>query len=455
MSSVLMKSVSGIRGIVGETVTPDLIARVGSAFAVYCGYGTVVIGRDSRPTGAAIEKGLESALLLSGCNVVNIGIVPTPTVQVMVEHLHAAGGIVISASHNPVEWNAFKLVGKSGSFLTASEIETFFAMMESPFTYRHWDAVGSVVADTGANGIHIAKVLSVVDRESIIKRNYNVVLDSVNGAGSDITITMLQKLGCDVVPLHCDMNGIFPRGAEPLPQNLALLSKKVLEVKADIGFAQDPDADRLAIVDEKGRPIGEENTIALVVEHLLARKPGRVVINLSTTKAVDDIATAHGSEVTRAMVGEINVVEEMISGGARIGGEGNGGVISPEVHLGRDSLVGIGYILEMMAGRNRTISELVAGLPRYAMKKGSIKLAGAGIDPSILKRIGKEFADQKISDIDGLRIEFVSPHEFAGGWVHLRPSNTEPIFRIIAEGKDEARAEAIFRHFENLLKPGV
>ncbi|HPV40623.1 MAG TPA: phosphoglucosamine mutase [Spirochaetota bacterium] len=455
MSSVLMKSVSGIRGIVGDSVTPDLITKVGSAFAGYCGYGTVVIGRDSRPTGAAIEKGLESALMLSGCNVVNIGIVPTPTVQVMVEHLHAAGGIVISASHNPVEWNAFKLVGKSGTFLTASEIEKFFAMMEAPFTYRRWDGVGSVVADAGANAIHIGKVLSVIDRDSISKKKFKVVLDSVNGAGSDITTDMLRKLGCGVVPLHCEMNGLFPRGAEPLPQNLSLLSKKVLDVKADIGFAQDPDADRLAIVDDAGRPIGEENTIALVVEHLLARKPGRVVINLSTTKAVDDIAAAHGSELARAKVGEINVVEEMMRGGARIGGEGNGGVISPEVHLGRDSLVGIGYILEMMAVRSQSISELVASLPRYIMKKGSIKLAGAGIDPSILKRLEKEFDTQKISNIDGLRIEFIAPHEFAGGWVHLRPSNTEPIFRIISEGRDEAHAAAIYSHFEQILKPGI
>ncbi len=455
MSSVLMKSVSGIRGVVGETVTPELITCVASAFAKHCGFGTVVIGRDSRPTGAAIEKGLESALMLSGCNVVNIGIVPTPTVQVMVEHLHADGGIVISASHNPIEWNAFKLVGKSGTFLTASEIEAFFKLMESPFTYKRWDGVGSVRTDAGADEIHIAKVLSVVDRERIIKKKFKVVLDSVNGAGSRITIDLLKRLGCDVVPVHCDMSGIFPRGAEPVPENLTVLSKKVVEEKADIGFAQDPDADRLAIVDETGKPIGEERTIALVVEHLLAKKPGRVVINLSTTKTVDDIASSHGSQLTRAKVGEINVVEEMMRNGARIGGEGNGGVISPEVHLGRDSLVGIGYVLEMIAERSLSISELVAKLPRYTMKKGSIKLAGKGVDPSILKRIEQEYAGQRISSIDGLRIEFTESHEFDGGWVHLRPSNTEPIFRIISEGKDAAQAEAIYRHFEKLLKPEV
>ncbi len=452
MSSVLMKSVSGIRGIVGETVTPDLITGVASAFAKYCGFGTVVIGRDSRPTGAAIEKGLESALMLSGCNVVNIGIVPTPTVQVMVEHLHAAGGIVISASHNPIEWNAFKLVGKSGTFLTASEIDEFFKLMESPFAYKRWDGVGTVTGETGADDIHIGKVLSVVDSDRIGKKKFRVVLDSVNGAGSRITINLLKRLGCDVVPIHCEMNGLFPRGAEPVPENLAILSKKVVEEKADIGFAQDPDAERLAIVDDRGKPIGEESTIALVVEHLLAKKPGRVVINLSTTKTVDDIAASHGSPVARARVGEINVVEEMMRNGARIGGEGNGGVISPEVHLGRDSLVGISYVLEMMAERSMSISELVAKLPRYTMKKGSIKLAGKGVDPSILKRLEQEYSQQTISSIDGLRIEFTTSHEFAGGWVHLRPSNTEPIFRIISEGKDAAQAEAIYRHFEKLLK---
>ncbi len=454
MSSTLMKSVSGIRGIVGESVTPDLINKVGSAFARYCGYGTVVIGRDSRPTGTAIEKGLESALMLSGCSVVNVGIVPTPTVQVMVEHLCADGGIVISASHNPIEWNAFKLIGKNGSFLTASEIDAFFKMMESPFTYKRWDGVGSVSQDTTADEVHIGKVLGVVQQDIIARKKFKVVLDSVNGAGSRITPRMLEKLGCKVAPIHCDMSGIFPRGAEPVPDNLTILSEKVIGERADIGFAQDPDADRLAIVDETGRPIGEENTIALVVEHLLAKKPGRVVINLSTTKAVDDIAAAHDSRLTRARVGEINVVEEMMKGGARIGGEGNGGVISPEVHLGRDSLVGIGYVLEMMAERSKKISELVAGLPHYVMKKGSIKLAGAGIDPSILKNIEKECSAQKTSSIDGLRIEFIGAHEFAGGWVHLRPSNTEPIFRIISEGKDAGQAEAIYNHFEKLLKPG-
>lgn len=452
MASTLMKSVSGIRGIVGETVTPALINAVGSAFAAYCNFGTVVIGRDTRPTGPAIEKGLESSLVLSGCDVLNIGVVPTPTVQLMVEHFKADGGIVISASHNPIEWNAFKLIGSNGTFLTSSEIEKFFKLMEKDFSYQKWDGVGTITHKTGSDDIHIKKVCSVIDVEAVRSKHYRVALDSVNGAGSLITQKLLSELGCEVIPVHCEMTGIFPRGAEPVAKNLSILSNTVLRQKADIGFAQDPDADRLAIVAETGKPIGEEYTIALVVEHLLSRHAGRVVINLSTTKAVDDIALRHGAPVARTRVGEINVVEEMMRHGARIGGEGNGGVISPEIHLGRDSLAGIVYVLEMMADRGKPVSQLVSELPAYAMIKGSVSLTGKGIDESLLPRIKQEFSGQKISSIDGLRVEFLEHPHFKGGWVHLRPSNTEPIFRIIAEGRNEDQAKAIYDHFSMMLK---
>ncbi len=415
MSSVLMKGVSGIRGIVGDTVTPELIARVGSAFAIFARHGRIVLGRDTRPTGPAIEKGLESALLLSGCTVVNVGIVPTPTVQVMVEMTKADGGIMISASHNPIEWNAFKLIGRSGSFLTSSEIEKFFTIMEGPFDYRGWDGMGSLSGDrAAAEDLHIGRVMSVIDAETIRSRRFRVALDSVNGAGSDITRRFLDELGCEVIPVHCEMSGTFPRGAEPIPENLADLCEAVASEKADIGFAQDPDADRLAIVDEAGKPIGEEYTVVLAVEHQLSKKTGRVVINQSTTKAVDDIAQRHGAPVARTRVGEINVVEEMMRHGARIGGEGNGGVISPEVHLGRDSLVGIGYVLEMLAARGDTVSGAVKRLPEYIMKKGRIKLPDGGLDSSLLGRIARQYHDQKISTIDGLRIEFIDHSEFGG-----------------------------------------
>ncbi|HOD15703.1 MAG TPA: phosphoglucosamine mutase, partial [Spirochaetota bacterium] len=442
----------GIRGIVGESVTPALINAVGSAFAAYCNYGTVVIGRDTRPTGLAIERGLESSLVLSGCDVLNIGIVPTPTVQVMVEHCKADGGIVISASHNPIEWNAFKLIGKKGTFLTSSEIEKFFRIMEKDFSYPGWDGIGSLSQKSGSDEIHIKKVCSVINTASVRDRKFRVALDSVNGAGSAITQKLLHELGCEVIPVHCEMNGMFPRGPEPLAKNLSILSTTVQRQKADIGFAQDPDADRLAIIDENGKPIGEEYTIALVAEHLLSRQAGRVVINLSTTKAVDDIARKHGAPVARTRVGEINVVEEMMRHGARIGGEGNGGVISPDIHLGRDSLAGIVYVLEMMAERQKSVSGLVSDLPVYVMVKGSVSLAGKEIDRELLPRIQKEFSGQKVSTIDGLRIEFIEHPEFAGGWVHLRPSNTEPIFRIIAEGKDDAQAKAIFDTFSRMVK---
>ncbi len=451
MASGLMKSVSGIRGIVGETMTPDLVLKVGSAFARYCKKGTVVVGRDSRITGGAIAGMIESVLMMSGCNVVRIGIVPTPTVQIMVEELGADGGVVISASHNPIEWNAFKLINKTGTFLNAAEMKRFFALMDADHAFEKWDKVGCLTENDSAENVHIEKVLSVINFAKIKKKRFRVALDSVNGAGSLITGKLLRDLGCEVIPVYCDITGTFPRTAEPLAENLGELSRRVITSGADIGFAQDPDADRLAIVDEKGRPIGEENTLSLVVEHLLSRQSGRVVINLSTTKAVEDIAAKYGSGVARTRVGEINVVDEMRKRGARIGGEGNGGIISPEVHLGRDSLVGIGYVLEMMAERNKTISELASDLPPYSMKKGKVKTGNRNVE-AVLEKIVKEFRGDAISRIDGLRIDFKTAEPFRGGWVHLRSSNTEPIFRIISEGRDARQASAIYNYFAGLFK---
>ncbi len=452
MRNGLMKSVSGIRGIVGESLTPELILKVSAAFARYCRYGTVVVGRDSRITGEAIAGMTESALALHGCEVVDLGIVPTPTVQVMVEHLGAAGGIVVSASHNPIEWNAFKLIGKTGTFLGQKEIGSFFALMEREHRSKKWSSTGRIVSRTDAAKIHIERALKPVDVESIARRHFRVALDSVNGAGSIITQDLLSRLGCEIIPVHCEITGTFPRGAEPLAENLADLCATVKESAADIGFAQDPDADRLAIVDERGIPIGEEYTLALVAEHLLSKKPGRVVVNLSTTRAVEDIAKRYGSPFTRTRVGEINVVERMRKLGARIGGEGNGGVIAPDVHLGRDSLAGISYVLEMMAERDSKVSRIVEDLPHYRMKKGKVALQSGADTGSILSGIRKMFGKERISDIDGLRIDFVKDGPFRGGWVHLRSSNTEPIFRIIAEGRDENHADAIYHHFCRMFK---
>ncbi len=452
MSSVLMKSVSGIRGIVGDTLTPELILKVGSAFSKFIGKGTVVIGRDTRPTGEAIVNGIKSILLLTGCDVVDIGIVPTPTVQVMVEELEADGGIVISASHNPIEWNAFKLINKTGSFLNQKEINKFFSFMDEEPRLVKWDKTGKNDIKYNADDVHLNRILKIINKNKIKKSGFTVVIDSVNGAGSEITQKFLSELNCKIIPINCDMDKPFPRGAEPLPANLGDLSKYVLKYKADIGFAQDPDADRLAIVDDRGKPIGEEYTLVLVAEHLLGKEEGRVVTNLSTTKAVDDVCKKYGSKIKRTMVGEINVVDEMRKKETRIGGEGNGGVISPEVHLGRDSLVGIGYILEMMSERKKKISEIMEELPRYYMKKGKVQYDKDKFKPSSLNKIKNKYKNEKISELDGLRIDFRKDPDFKDGWVHLRASNTEPIFRIISEGKTKTQANNIYKHFAAFFK---
>ncbi len=452
MSSPLMKSVSGIRGIVGESFTPELLISAGSAFAKYAGYGKVVVGRDSRPTGEAVSMNLISVLLLAGCDVVDIGIVPTPTVQIMVEELHAAGGIVLSASHNPVEWNALKLINSQGTFLTQTEVNKLFKLMETPASFKRWDKMGKLTVLNNAGEIHIKRVLKVIDIKKIQSRKLHVVLDSVNGAGSIITPDFLRQLNCKVTEINCTPDGLFPRGAEPLPENLTMLSEAVIKHKADIGFAQDPDADRLAIVDENGKPLGEEYTIVLAADHILSNKKGSVVVNLSTTRAIEDVAAKYNVPFFRSKVGEINVVEEMKKRKALIGGEGNGGVISPEVHLGRDSLAGIAYILEMMASGNKKISEIMKEMPEYYMKKGKVTLKGKSDVNEILSKIKNEFNGEKISNIDGLRIDFIKNEKFKNGWVHLRSSNTEPIFRIITESGSIEKTEMIYKYFAGIIK---
>lgn len=452
MSGTLMKSVSGIRGIVGDTFTPELICKAAPAFAKFAGSGTVVVGRDSRPTGEALSMNIISSLILSGCDVVDIGIVPTPSVQIMVEELKASAGIVVSASHNPVEWNALKLINREGTFLLPGEVKKFFALMEQQIPFKKWDKIGSLKKISNASEIHIQKILDAVDISIIKKKKFHVVIDSVNGAGSLITPELLKKLGCKVTEINCIPDGFFPRGAEPLPENLEMLSKAVIENKADIGFAQDPDADRLAVVDEKGKPLGEEYTITLVADHLLNKKTGRVVVNLSTTRAVEEIAARYGAPFTRTKVGEINVVENMKKKGARIGGEGNGGVISPEIHLGRDSLAGIGYILEMMAEKNIPVSEIMESMPQYYMKKGKLILKSSSQVPSIIEKIKDTYSGEKISLLDGLRIDFVKSKELLNGWVHLRSSNTEPVFRVIAESDSPEKTEMIYRLFAKMIR---
>lgn len=448
----LMMSISGIRGILGDSMTPELIVKTAAAFAEYVKSGTVVIGRDTRPSGEAISNIFSSTLSMCGIAVIDIGAVPTPTVQVMVEEIGAAGGIVISASHNPIEWNAFKLINSRGTFLNSAEIKKFFSLLNKKHSFKGWDQIQTVQRRHDAASIHIEKILNSIDVAAIKKSKFKVALDSVNGAGSLITPDLLMRLGCSVNRINCVPDGIFPRGAEPIPQNISGLAEAVLKSKSDIGFAQDPDADRLAIVDENGKPIGEELTIALVADHFLTRKKGPVVVNLSTTKAVEDVAAAHGVPFKRASVGEINVVELMRKLGAVIGGEGNGGVISPEIHLGRDSLAGIGYILEMMANRKKKISEIVSSIPKYYMIKGKTPIKKPVDSKELEMLLKKKFPGERFTTSDGIRIDFRKQSSFKGGWVHLRASNTEPIFRIISEAETKDKADEIFKRFSKIIR---
>lgn len=446
----LMMSISGVRGVIGDGFDPQLITRAMTALAKHVKGGTVVMGRDSRPTGEAVMRMASSVLTLSGCDVIDVGIVPTPTVQIMVEKLKASAGIVVSASHNPVEWNAFKFINAKGSFFAQKEIDALFALFDAPAVYPPYNRTGRYFTDDSAFMTHIDMVLASVDVAKIRKKRFTVALDSVNGAGSYITQELLERLGCTVIPVHCTIDGTFPRVAEPLAENLSDLCRAVKKHDADIGFAQDPDADRLAIVDENGRAIGEEYTVAIAADHVLSTVTGPVVVNMSTTRAVEDVAKRHGVKFYRSAVGEINVVEEMRRRKAAVGGEGNGGVIAPALHLGRDSLAGIAFTLEYLAARKCSVREAVDALPFYVMKKGKVTATPAA-QKKVYALLKKQYAAEKIDLLDGMRIDFTSEGPMQGGWVHLRASNTEPVFRIISEGISEKQAAQIQSHFTKLV----
>lgn len=447
----LMKSVSGIRGVIGPSMNPDLIVQTASAFARFVRDGKVILGRDSRPSGEPISSIFKSVLSMCGVETIDVGIVPTPTVQIMVRELNAAGGVVVSASHNPSEWNAFKLINSSGTFFNRKQADRFFQTMEDSPAYKKWDQIKYSINYNDAMKVHIKKVTGEINSRVVKNKKFKVALDSVNGAGSVITPLLLKELGCRVVPLNCEPTGIFNRGAEPIAENLKDLSALVMKNKASIGFAQDPDADRLAVIDEKGIPLGEELTVALVTEHILSKLRGPVVVNLSTTRVVEDIAAQYGVPFQRAAVGEINVVEMMKKKGAVIGGEGNGGVIAPRINYGRDSLAGIGYILEMMAERGEPVSGLAAALPCYHMIKEKIKMKQKLSDSDVVKEIRKQFPGEKTDTTDGVRVDFRKPGRFQGGWIHLRSSNTEPVFRVIAEGESREKAKEIYSYFRKLI----
>ncbi len=448
----LMISISGIRGVVGETLTPEIVVKYASAFAAYCEYGKIVVGRDGRTTGKAISNIVTSTLLAAGCDVIVLGVAPTPTIGIAVEQLHAAGGISITASHNPIEWNGLKFICPSGMFLDEAENRKFWLIAESAGRhYARWDEMGRQLIDDSFLRQHIDMVLNLpyLDIRKIQRRKLKVAVDCINAAGGVIIPRLLEEMGCEVVPVNCDVRGVFARMPEPIPEHLVDFCRLVREQRADCGVVVDPDVDRLVMITEKGEPFGEEYTITTAVKFVLERtktpeqKSRPVVVNLSTTRAVDDVASAAGVRVVRTPVGEINVAARMKEVGSLIGGEGSGGVILPAVHYGRDAVVGTGLILESLVDFGGTMSEFKRTLPQYSIVKS--KVAIGDVPPAdLLKSIADRHRDSAaINTDDGLKLDFER------SWVHLRASNTEPVIRIIAEAPTREEASALVAQFQS------
>jgi len=435
----LMISVSGIRGVIGNGFTPAVVEKFVAAFGSWIGGGKVVIGRDTRVTGEMIEHIVLGTLQAVGCEAVRVGVVPTPTVEYAVETLKARGGIIITASHNPIQWNALKLISEAGLFLDEEQGNAVLEIANrGELCYQPWNKIGSITNYDNAIRDHMDAILRLpfIDLEGIRRRRFRVALDCVNGAGSVFLPKFLEELGCEIISLNTTPNGLFPHTPEPVPENLQQLCTTVKTAKADIGFACDPDADRLAIVSETGEPIGEEYTLTLAVRFMLSKRPGVVVVNASTTRAVDDIAAEFNSQVIRTKVGEIHVAKKMKEVKAVIGGEGNGGVILPDVHLGRDAPVATALTLQHLLEFGGTISQLHRNLPQYQMIKKKIEIGDS--DPEqLLQKIRQKYQHEKLDEVDGLKILYPE------SWVHLRKSNTEPIIRIIAEARNKEKAASL------------
>lgn len=446
--STLMVSISGIRGIIGDGLEPNVIVKYASAYADFIRTGKIIIGRDARISGEMVNSILIGTLLAKGLDVVDVGICPTPTVQYMVKTLSANGGIAISASHNPNEWNALKLLNNTGQFMSPEENTTMLKLLnDSQNNYAAWNKLGKLTSYEEGLRKHVGDVLNMqfIDADKIRKKRFRVLVDCVNGAGVYVIPDLLRKLGCEVIEINCEKTGIFPRLPEPLPENLAETMKAVTDSKADMGIVVDPDVDRLVLITEDGKPFSEENTITQAVKFVLSKKTGNVVVNLSTTRAVDDVANALGGKVFRSPVGEANVVLKMKETNAIIGGEGSGGVIFPALHYGRDALVGIALTLQHLAETNQSLLKLKQSLPQYFIAKKKIDLGKSNPD-KIVGLIKEKYTDQKVNTDDGLRIDF-EDH-----WVHFRKSNTEPIIRIITESKNQKQSEELSQKYFDEIK---
>jgi phosphomannomutase len=452
MNDTLITSVSGVRGIVGKDLTPELVTRYAAAMGVLARRQAVVIARDARTSGPMLAAAAQAGLQSDGCRVIDCGLVPTPTAQLAVEHHGAGGGIIVTASHNPVEWNALKFVGPDGIFLdaeTGGRLSEVAGSWESGAIPRvSWDEIGEVESDSGAVQRHLDRVLglSMVDVDHLRERQYVVVLDCVRGAGGTIMPALLEQLGCRVIGIDLETDGRFPRSPEPVPQHLERLCQAVREQGADLGLAVDPDVDRLALVDETGRAIGEDYTLAFGVRAVLERKVGPVVVNLSTSLVVDDAAAAFGVVVERAPVGEANVARAMRDRGAIVGGEGNGGVMLPELHLGRDAPLAAVLVMALLSRSGATVIDLVAGQPQYSIVKAKVPRTGELAET--YNSLEGRFPDATVDRQDGLRLGW------NGRWLHVRPSGTEPVVRVIAEAPAAQQAEELITVTQEILAGG-
>ncbi len=447
--SELIISVSGLRGVVGVNLTPDVAARFASAYAMGQPAGPLILARDGRSTGRMLADVIRGALLAVGRNVLDADVAATPTVGVLVREYAAAGAIQVSASHNPPEYNGIKLFSAAGQVLSAEEgeqvLKRYHAGQIPWVTYRE---VGQAQAIGDTTHRHLELLRSIVDPAPIRRRNFHVVLDSNHGAGSVVGQRLLNELGCRITLLGGQPDGRFAHPPEPTAENLAGICREIVNAHADIGFCQDPDADRLAVIDEQGRYIGEEYTVALCLDQVLRRRSGPVVTNCSTSRMAEDLAIKYGVPFFRSPVGEANVVHVMRSKKAAFGGEGNGGPIDPEVGFIRDSFVGMAWILSAMANRNMRVSQLADELPRYEICKTKQQVARKSI-PAALKALETHFKDARSDRMDGLRLDW------PGKWLLIRASNTEPIVRIVAETASAAESQRLCREAAKVIAGGA
>jgi len=460
MSDTLMVGVAGVRGLVGTDLTPEVVARWAAAFGTWAQSGKVVLGRDARTSGPMFARAATAGLMSVGCDVIDVGLVTTPTVQLAVEHHRAAGGIILTASHNPIEWNALKFVGPDGIYLgvdAGARVAAFAQGNGANIGRAGYDGVGDVSADPDSIARHLDALLKLraVDVKAIRRRRFRVALDTVRGAGGVVMPELLERLGCRVAAINLEPDGHFPRPPEPLPEHLKPLGALVRRHRADVGIAVDPDVDRLALVDERGKAIGEDYTLAFAVRAVLGqmergndgKKPRKrrsnipsvhrsiVVCNLSTSLVVEDAARDCGATVVRSPVGEAHVARTIIAHKAAIGGEGNGGVMYPPLHVGRDAPLAAAFVLTLLTRERRSVSELVASAPRYSIVKDKVS-RGPSLEP-VYEGLRRTFAEAAVDTQDGLRLAWPDR------WLHVRPSNTEPIIRLIAEAPTVADAQRL------------